>query len=105
MNKIPWTGIWEETPWEFTWNITEEPTLNKLTLADNIRIQSGETIMTTPQVAYALAMIEASKARIEGIKAESEARLRQGEAPAYGEDAFFIEVDVLQQLAIQAIQG
>lgn len=61
--------------------------------------------MTTPQVAYALAMIEASKARIEGMKAENEARLRQGEAPAYGEDAFFIEADIFQHLAIQVIQG
>jgi hypothetical protein len=61
--------------------------------------------MTTPRVAYTLALVEASKARIEGMKAENETRLRNGEAPAYGEDAFFIEADVLQQLAIQVIQG
>lgn len=61
--------------------------------------------MTTPQVAYALAMIEASKARIEGMKAENESRLRRGEAPAYGEDRFFAEAGILQQVAIQAIQG
>ena len=61
--------------------------------------------MTTPQVAYALAMIEASKARIEGMKAENEIRLRRGEAPAYGEDHFLTEAGILQQVAIQAIQG
>lgn len=61
--------------------------------------------MTTPQVAYALALIEASKARVEGMKAENEIRLRRGEALAYGDDGFFIEAEILQQLAIQVIQG
>lgn len=61
--------------------------------------------MTTPQVAYTLALIEASKARIEGMKVENENRLQRGEAPAYGEDSFFIEVEILQQLAVQVIQG
>ena len=61
--------------------------------------------MTTPQVAYALAMIEASKARIEGMKAENEARLRLGEAPTYSVTEFFSEAYVLQQVALQVIQG
>lgn len=61
--------------------------------------------MTTPQVAYALALIEASKARVEGMKAENEIRLRQGESLAYGEDGFFVEAEILQQLAVQIIQG
>jgi hypothetical protein len=61
--------------------------------------------MTTPRVAYTLALIEAAKARIEGMKVENESRLRLGEAPTHSVTEFFSEAYVLQQLAIQVIQG
>ena len=38
---------------------------------------------------YAISMAIQSYAEIEGMKAENQVRLSRGEAPAYGEDAFF----------------
>lgn len=51
MNKLPWTGIWEEAPWEFTWDIIKELTLNKPVLSDNIRVNQEFTQALQARVA------------------------------------------------------
>lgn len=45
------------------------------------------------------AFIQATVARIEGMKAENQYRMSCGNSPAYGEDAFFIEAGQLDSLA------
>mgnify|MGYP001018513371 CR=1 FL=1 len=60
--------------------------------------------MTTPLTAMALALIAASQARIEAMKAENEQRQMCGLSLAYGEDAFFMEAERLESLAAKVIQ-
>ena len=47
-----------------------------------------------------LAMVHAIVARIEGMKAENEFRVQNGEGLAYGDKLFNIEAEKLNQLAI-----
>ena len=59
--------------------------------------------MTTPQTAYALALIAAAQARIAGMQAENQSRQNQGYSLAYGDDAFFTEAIYLEQIAVEVI--
>jgi hypothetical protein len=54
--------------------------------------------MTTEKTARILALIAASQARIEGMKAENEQRLLLGESIAYGFDEFNGEASELKGL-------
>lgn len=47
------------------------------------------------------ALVQASMARIEGMKAENIIRLDQGKTIAYGSEAFFEEAKQLEQYADQ----
>jgi len=57
----------------------------------------------TPETCRCFALIVATQARIEGMKAENAHRLECGNSIAYGEEAFNIEAFQLEQLAIQVI--
>lgn len=48
---------------------------------------------------YFLAQINASAARIEGMKVSNRMREEQGQSPAYGEEAFVWESNFLMGLA------
>ena len=58
--------------------------------------------MTTPQTAYALALIAAAQARIAGMTAENMQRQAVGSSMAYDEAAFFDEAARLEMLSIEA---
>lgn len=57
----------------------------------------------SPESVRCFALIVAAQARIAGMQAENQHRLACGDSIAYGEDAFNIEADFLEQLSIQAI--
>lgn len=60
--------------------------------------------MTSPQTAYALAMIAAAQARIAGMQATNQERLSLGHSIAYDADAFYNEATDLEQIAQSVIQ-
>ena len=57
----------------------------------------------TPQTVRAYALVVAALARIEGMKALNEKRRSEGYALAYDEDAFFVEAQILENIAMEAI--
>lgn len=59
--------------------------------------------MTTPQTAYALALIAAAQARIAGMVAENQLRMTCGNSVYYGEDAFMAEAGQLERIAMEVI--
>jgi hypothetical protein len=61
--------------------------------------------MTTEKTARILALIAASQARIEGMKAENEQRLLLGESIAYGSDEFNAEASELKGLVEECVQN
>lgn len=52
-----------------------------------------------------LALITAAQARIAGMQAENQHRLACGNAVAYADEAFGVEADNLERLAIQAVNS
>jgi hypothetical protein len=54
------------------------------------------------QLVYILASIAAEQARVAAMQAENQWRERQGQAPAYGEDAFLIVAGRLDELTVEA---
>lgn len=59
--------------------------------------------MTTPQTAYALALIAAAQARIAGMVAENQLRMTCDNSVYYGEDAFMAEAGQLERIAMEVI--
>lgn len=51
------------------------------------------------RVVVAVAHMEAAHARIEAMKAENMYRLSCGHSVAYGEEAFYIQADILEKIA------
>ena len=57
----------------------------------------------TPETCRCFALIAAAQARIEGMKAKNIVLQENGYALAYDDPAFFVEADLLEQLALQVI--
>lgn len=60
--------------------------------------------MTTKKTAQAMAIIVATMARIEGMKAANAEREANGDAQAYGADSFFEEAYSLELIARDVLE-
>ena len=59
----------------------------------------------SPKQLQLLALVQASMARIEGMKAENQLRATMNDSPAYGYGHFAEEAEELSRLSVEAINS